>query len=800
MQKSIVGKVKLITSVLLLITVIVIATINIIKLSTFSKDKATKDAININKQITHSVIVELYNSYYAAYNLAIYLKGLKENGVILSRDAVIDMLVQNVAVNKNTFGSCTMWEPNAYDNNDQKFVNSMYHDYSGRFLPYAYKNTGGGVSIEPIVNYEVDNSNNEWYYKPKKLKRAILSEPYFYPVDGGKRNIYMVTITIPIIVDNQFVGVITADTEIDFIQNLIDKIQTEYETTGILIISPSGIIVGNRGNKATINKNIAEVLDNKLATTILKSDKNVVEDNDFIYSINKLKIGEIEDQYIVVTKINKAEIYSERNNSILLIAILSIIIIGLGYYIINAMIITMLKPIKDVEEYIENLKDGNVKYRLNYETEDEFGVMITKLNQFAEYLENEINYNIQQLAKGNIEIDFRQKSHKDAITPNFIQLRNSIKALVDEINKLILAAQQGNLNERGNIQIFEGSFKEIIQGFNQALDLINNPLKESSKVLEVMASGDFRVMIDKKFNGEFEKLANSINHLINSVNQIVNEIKLAVSTNASSSAEISSSIEEMSAGLNSQANQIKNIAISIEEIYNSITKSSEDAEKAMKSSQVAVEQAIEGGKVVQQVINGMNNISIVVDNSANKIFKLGESSEKIGEIIQVIDEIADQTNLLALNAAIEAARAGEQGRGFAVVADEVRKLAERTGKATKEIAEMIKQIQIDTQDAVVSMKQGITEVDNGKNLVHIAEEILNVIIDANKNLTQMISAIALAAEQEAGKAQVIYNNIDEINKISNEAALGINQISRAADDLNRLSDNLMNIIQKFKTN
>ncbi len=109
MQKSIVGKVKLITSVLLLITVIVIATINIIKLSTFSKDKATKDAININKQITNSVIAELNNSYYAAYNLAIYLKGLKENGIILSRDAVINMLVQNVAVNKNTFGSCTMW-------------------------------------------------------------------------------------------------------------------------------------------------------------------------------------------------------------------------------------------------------------------------------------------------------------------------------------------------------------------------------------------------------------------------------------------------------------------------------------------------------------------------------------------------------------------------------------------------------------------------------------------------------------------------------------------------------------------
>ncbi len=168
------------------------------------------------------------------------------------------------------------------------------------------------------------------------------------------------------------------------------------------------------------------------------------------------------------------------------------------------------------------------------------------------------------------------------------------------------------------------------------------------------------------------------------------------------------------------------------------------------------------------------------------------------EKLQVIDDIADQTNLLALNAAIEAARAGEQGRGFAVVADEVRKLAERTTKATKEIAEMIKQIQKDTSGAVSSMKLGTTEVEKGKLLAHKAGDSLSEIITGAEKVAEIINQVAAASEEQSGAAEHISKNIESISSVTQQSASGIQQIAHASEDLNRLTLNLQELVAQFK--
>jgi methyl-accepting chemotaxis protein len=223
--------------------------------------------------------------------------------------------------------------------------------------------------------------------------------------------------------------------------------------------------------------------------------------------------------------------------------------------------------------------------------------------------------------------------------------------------------------------------------------------------------------------------------------------------------------------------------------------SSTAAEAAKKAGSIAKE----GGSVVAETISGMNRIALVVKKSAETVHTLGKSSDQIGEIVQVIDDIADQTNLLALNAAIEAARAGEQGRGFAVVADEVRKLAERTTKATKEIASMIKQIQKDTNGAVSSMEEGTKEVEKGKHLADKAGESLNQIIKGAEQVVDIITQVAAASEEQSSTSEQISKSIEAISNVTQESSAGIQEIARASEDLSRLTLNLQDLIGKFKT-
>ena len=178
----------------------------------------------------------------------------------------------------------------------------------------------------------------------------------------------------------------------------------------------------------------------------------------------------------------------------------------------------------------------------------------------------------------------------------------------------------------------------------------------------------------------------------------------------------------------------------------------------------------QGGKVVGETIEGMKRIADVVNKSAETVKELGKSSDQIGEIIGVIDDIADQTNLLALNAAIEAARAGEQGRGFAVVADEVRKLAERTTKATKEIAGMIKKIQSDTTGAVQSMEAGHEGGRARDRLADKAGTSLTEIVGVSQKVTDMVTQIAAASEEQSSASEQISKNVEAISSDGGDGA------------------------------
>jgi methyl-accepting chemotaxis protein len=341
----------------------------------------------------------------------------------------------------------------------------------------------------------------------------------------------------------------------------------------------------------------------------------------------------------------------------------------------------------------------------------------------------------------------------------------------------------------------------VVAGFVLAYYIgraISKPLQKLATNAETIAAGNLSVEVQYESKDELGTLAIAFKRMVEGLRTTIRQVGEASSAVASASAEISSSTEQMAAGAQEQTSQAGEVASAVEEMTKTIIENSKNASSTAETARRAKEAAEQGGKVVEETIVGMKRIADVVIQSAKTVRDLGKSSDQIGEIIGVIDDIADQTNLLALNAAIEAARAGEQGRGFAVVADEVRKLAERTTKATKEIATMIKKIQADTSGAVNSMDEGTRQVDEGIKLADKAGDSLQEIVEISQKVTDMVNQIAAASEQQSSASEQISKNVEAISSVTGETASGVQQIARAAEDLNRLTENLQQLIEKFQ--
>ena len=311
--------------------------------------------------------------------------------------------------------------------------------------------------------------------------------------------------------------------------------------------------------------------------------------------------------------------------------------------------------------------------------------------------------------------------------------------------------------------------------------------------------GDLTQRVDVNSKDEIGELGKWFNAFVAKIHDVIAEVSDATREVAAAATEIAASSDEMAAGMSEQSSQVMQISSAIEEMSASVVevarKSSEAASNASESGQVAQK----GGEVVNETIAGMNAISDAVTAGAASVTELGKRGEQIGEIIEVINDIADQTNLLALNAAIEAARAGEHGRGFAVVADEVRKLADRTTKATEEIAESIKAIQSETGEAVQRMNGGTDQVDKGVERATEAGRSLQQIVSGAQEVASMIQSIAAAAEEQSAASEEVSRSVDAVSAVTRQATEGASQAAQAAGQLSTKAEQLQKLIGTFKT-
>ncbi|KMM84676.1 twitching motility protein PilJ [Pseudomonas taetrolens] len=314
--------------------------------------------------------------------------------------------------------------------------------------------------------------------------------------------------------------------------------------------------------------------------------------------------------------------------------------------------------------------------------------------------------------------------------------------------------------------------------------------------IEDLADGDLTVTasVTEDFTGT---IADSINYSIDQLRELVATINLTAGQVAAAVQETQATAMQLAEASEHQAQQIAEASGAVQQMADSIDQVSANASESSAVAERSVAIANKGNEVVHNTIHGMDNIRDQIQDTAKRIKRLGESSQEIGDIVSLIDDIADQTNILALNAAIQASMAGDAGRGFAVVADEVQRLAERSSAATRQIETLVRAIQADTNEAVISMEQTTTEVVRGARLAHDAGVALEEIEGVSQNLADLIQRISNAAQQQTSSAAQISLTMNVIQQITTQTSSGSTATADSIGNLAKMASQLRRSVSGF---
>ena len=462
------------------------------------------------------------------------------------------------------------------------------------------------------------------------------------------------------------------------------------------------------------------------------------------------------------------------------------------------------EPLQQVVIMIKELKNGHLSARLNLKRKDEIGVMSATMDEFADDLQTNVVGDIKKIANGEYIEKFSEPvDDRDEIRPALRMMVDSLDHLHKETIKLTDAARAGDLSVRGDEKAFRGGYRMIIAGFNKTLETITEPVNEAMRLARFYASGDLTARFDEKIPvaGEFVAYRDALNTIgieLQRLMKLINEeLYEGISVLSTASSEILLVTTQLSSASSQTAMTVNETSDTVEgvrtkaDLMNQKTK--EVSEKAMQ----ALNDSGDGQKSVEEILDGMNHIQRQMDMIGMNVIRLSEQSQAIGEIIATVTDISEQSNLLAVNASIEAAKAGEFGKGFAVVAHEIHNLAEQSKQATANIRTILTDIQRGVSSTVVSTERGTKSVADAVRLTSDARQAIEVLTRSTAESSRQAIEIASSIHEQAAGMDQISLAMEKIRDAAQKNLEITRKAEKTAEDLHELGLRLKKLTVQY---